>query len=655
LTTGDVKYHLGYSADLKTSAGSTHVSMLFNPSHLDYIDPVLLGSVRGRQDRYANGMPKSQYALSVMIHGDASFSSQGVIAEMLTMSQPPAYTVGGTIHVVTNNQIGYTTSNPTDARSSRYCTGIAKAIEAPIVHVNADDAESVIRAIDFAYAYRQQFFKDVVIDIVGYRRHGHQEVDEPRATQPIEYKIIKNHPRPCDVYAQQLISERVITESDYQAMVKSYREILDCGGSVKEVLSEGIKNKHAEFWRPYLNQDWQTPADTTITKEQVSFLSERILAYPEHFKLLKQIDKMMNQRRKMAEGEIEMDWGFAETMAYASIIDKDIPVRFSGEDSRRGTFFHRHATLYDQETGSQHMPLLHIRENQAHFELYDSILAELGPMGFEYGYSTSRPATLVVWEAQFGDFANSAQVIIDQFISSAWNKWQRLSGLVLLLPHGYEGMGPEHSSARLERYLQLCAQDNMQVCVPTTPAQMFHLLNRQVLRKFRRPLIVMTPKSLLRHKLATSPISDLSEGEFHLVIPELDAKEIKPKEVKRVVLCCGKVYYDLLAKRRENKQKDVAILRVEQLYPFPYDVLKEALSVYKHVKQVFWCQEEPRNQGAWFISHDRLLKSLVPDCELYLSSRPAMAAPAAGYPALNKQQQIDLVDLALDVSRLPEK
>jgi 2-oxoglutarate dehydrogenase E1 component len=655
MTTGDVKYHLGYSADIKTQAGAIHVSMLFNPSHLDYIDPVLLGSVRGRQDRYADTQEKSQYAIGVMIHGDASFSSQGVIAETLTMSQPPAYSVGGVIHIITNNQIGYTTSNPTDARSSRYCTGIAKSIEAPIVHVNGDDAEAVIRCVDFAFAYRQAFKKDVVLDIVGYRRHGHNEADEPRVTQPIEYGIIKSHPNPSAIYAKQLVDAGIINDAQVKQWTTDYRDKLDAGERTLEITPEGIENKHATNWTPYVKAEWDESIDTKISKDKLDHLNERLHDLPEGFTLLKQVSALMESRNKMADGEELMDWGFAETMAYASLVDEGYPVRFSGEDSRRGTFFHRHAALFDQKTGDAHMPLCHISDKQAQFSLYDSILAEVGPLGFEYGYSTARPATLVLWEAQFGDFANSAQVIVDQFISSAWNKWRRMSGLVLLLPHGYESMGPEHSSARLERYLQLCAQENMQVCVPTTPSQIFHLLRRQVIRPYRRPLIVMTPKSLLRHKMATSPVKALTEGRFRAVIKEIDKDDIKPEKVKRIILCSGKVYYDLLQTRRDMKQTDVAIIRVEQLYPFPYDDVKAVFSQYSNADSICWCQEEPRNQGAWYITRHRLVRCMDDDSQLFLSSRPAMAAPAVGYPALNKQQQIDLVSVALDTTKQPHK
>ncbi|MDF1761593.1 MAG: 2-oxoglutarate dehydrogenase E1 component [Coxiellaceae bacterium] len=649
MTTGDVKYHLGYSADIKTHEGVVHSSLLFNPSHLDYICPVQLGSVRGRQDRYANGKPKHQYALGVMMHGDAAFSTQGVNAEVFAMSQVRAYNTGGTVHIVTNNQIGYTTSNLEDARSSRYCTDMAKIIESPVIHVNADDPEAAINVMDLAFSYRQKFGKDVVIDLVGYRRYGHQEVDEPRATQPVMYQIIRAHKSTCALYAEKLVQQGVVTEAEVKAKSEAYRDRLDKGLGVVETVHEGIEDVHKANWTPYLNNDWQLAVDTTIAKKEVKKLSKAITTYPEGFTLLRQVDGLMKARKKMANGEQAMDWGFAETMAYASLVDSGVPVRFSGEDVRRGTFFHRHATLFDQKTGEEYTPLDHISDDQAPFDIYDSVLSELGPMGFEYGYSTARPGALVIWEAQFGDFANTAQVMVDQFISSAWHKWKRLSGLVLLLPHGYEGMGPEHSSARLERYLQLCAQNNMQVCVPTTPSQIFHLLRRQELRPYRKPLVVMTPKSLLRHKLAVSPLDDLSSGQFHLVIPEIEPEVIKPKDVKRIVLCSGKVYYDLLEKRREKKQTNVAIIRIEQLYPFPYDDVEEIFAQYPNAKSIMWCQEEPRNQGAWYITRHRLVRCMDDHHELDFSTRPAMAAPAAGYPALNKQQQEELVDHALDI------
>lgn len=650
MTTGDVKYHLGYSADIKNVAGAIHVSLLFNPSHLDYICPVQLGSVRGRQDRYAaSDQDRHQYVLGVMIHGDAAFSTEGVNAEVFQMSQVRAYATGGTIHIVANNQIGYTTSNLADARSSRYCTDMAKIIEAPVIHVNADDVEAVIAAMDFAFAYRQQFQSDVVLDLIGYRRLGHQEVDEPRATQPMMYQIIRHHPTALAGYAKQLEVAGIVSQETINEWAEDYRAYLDRGESMIERLEDGVEHRQAATWTAYLNRSWEEVVDTTIGIDQVKFLGARITSYPEYFQLLPQVQAIMQARVKMVSSEQDMDWGFAETMAYASLVEAGHPVRFSGEDSRRGTFFHRHATLFDQKTGEEYTPLHHISPDQAPMDIYDSLLAELGPLGFEYGYSTARPTSLVIWEAQFGDFANSAQVIIDQFISSAWQKWKRLSGLVLLLPHGYEGMGPEHSSARLERYMQLCAQDNMQVCAPTTPAQIFHLLRRQILRPFRTPLIVMTPKSLLRHKMAVSPLSDLSLGQFHPLIPEIDV-DVQPKQVKRIVLCSGKVYYDLLERRREKKQIDVAIIRIEQLYPFPYDAVRAVFASYPKMQSVLWCQEEPRNQGAWYITRHRIVRCMSNGCDILLSSRPAMAAPAAGYPALNKQQQDLLVDQALDLN-----
>jgi 2-oxoglutarate dehydrogenase E1 component len=651
MTTGDVKYHLGYSADIKNAAGVVHTSLLFNPSHLDYICPVQLGSVRGRQDRYAKNGHKSQYALGIMIHGDAAFSTQGINAEVFQLSRLRAYKTGGTVHVVSNNQIGYTTANPADARSSRYCTDMAKTIEIPVIHVNADDAEAVVTAMDLAFAYRQRFEDDVVVDLVGYRRLGHQEVDEPRATQPVMYQVIRQHPTQRTIYAEQLVKAGVVSEADVNAWKEDYRDRMDRGvGVIEQIESENtIQRTHADIWTSYLGKTWRDAADTTISPEKVKWLGERITDYPSRLKLLRQVNAIMVARKKMADGEVAMDWGFAETMAYASLVDAGVPVRFSGEDSRRGTFFHRHATLFDQDSGEEYTPLDHISPEQAPMELYDSMLAELGPLGFEYGYSTARPTSLVIWEAQFGDFANSAQVMVDQFISSAWHKWKRLSGLVMLLPHGYEGMGPEHSSARLERYMQLCAQDNMQVCVPTTPAQIFHLLRRQVIRPFRMPLVVMTPKSLLRHKLAVSPLSDLSEGHFHPLIPEVEPELIQPENVKRVVLCSGKVYYDLLEKRREKGQNDVALIRIEQLYPFPYEEVKAVFAQYNHATSILWCQEEPRNQGAWYITRHRIVRCMNNGKALLLSSRPAMAAPAAGYPALNKQQQELLVQQALDL------
>lgn len=646
LTTGDVKYNRGFSSDVKTKEGPIHLSLAFNPSHLEFINPVVLGSVRARQERNKGGS-KIDYALPVLIHGDAAFAGQGVVMETLSMSQTRAYHVGGTVHIILNNQVGFTTSNPHDARSSRYCSDLAKMIDIPIFHVNGDDAEAVVNTIILAFEYRMRFHKDVIIDLVCYRRHGHQEVDEPRATQPMMYHIINNHPSPKTLYAKQLIEEDVCTQAEIKDWSDQYRDRLDEGREVVDILHEGLSQHYAANWTPFLEKSWRKQVDTSVALEELNFLGDKITHIPDGFNLQRNVGMIMKARRNMFEGKQPLDWGYAETMAYASLLHEGYPIRFSGEDSRRGTFFHRHAALFDQKTGECYEPLEHLNNDQAHTQIYDSLLSEAGALGFEYGYSTADPHALVIWEAQFGDFANGAQVIIDQFISSAWQKWNRLSGLVMLLPHGYEGMGPEHSSARLERYLQLSAQENMQVFVPTTPSQIFHLLRRQVLRPFRKPLIVMTPKSLLRHKLAVSSLEDLVKGQLKLLIPEIDA--IDANKVKRVVACSGKVYYELLQKRREHKIDDIAIIRIEQLYPFPYEEFQEVLSKYANAKELVWCQEEPKNQGAWFCTRHRLVKCLPQGWDIHYVGRHSMAAPAGGYPSLHRKQQSSLVHRALNL------
>lgn len=641
LTSGDVKYHLGFSSDVKTASGSMHLSLAFNPSHLEVISAVVMGSVRARQDRYDD--LQGRKILPIQIHGDAAFAGQGIVMETFNMSQTNAYSVGGAIHIVINNQVGFTTSNPKDARSSCYCTDIAKMIDAPVFHVNGDDPEAVIFIGRLANAYRKRFHKDVVIDFVCYRRHGHNEADEPSATQPIMYSKIKRQPTVREQYANKLEHEKVIEEQDANDLVASYRDALDKG---QQTIVNLISNPERvpNDWSKY-NGDLSKVADTSVKAEKLKTLSEALVSLPEGFTLQRQVGNMIDARKEMAEGKLQLDWGFAENLAYATLLEQGYPVRITGQDVRRGTFGHRHAALFDQNTGEPYVALSYINPNKPSFQIYDSILSEYGVLGFEYGYSKTEPNTLVIWEAQFGDFANGAQVVIDQFISSGWQKWKQLSGLVMLLPHGYEGMGPEHSSARLERYLQLCAQNNMQVCAPTTPAQIFHLLRRQLLRPVRIPLIVMTPKSLLRHKMAVSTLEDLTQGQFQLVIPEVD--DIKSDKVRKIVLCSGKVYYDLLTKRQEDKMNDVAIIRIEQLYPFPYEELRELLSQYKKTKQVVWCQEEPKNQGAWFITRDRLLACLQKGQELTYAGRAPSAAPAAGYPALHKKQQTELVEEAL--------
>jgi 2-oxoglutarate dehydrogenase E1 component len=651
-TSGDVKYHLGYSSDIQMNENAVHLSLLCNPSHLDYISPVLLGSVRARQDLLSDQADKSNYALGVMLHGDASYAGQGIIMETLVMSDTDAYDVGGVIHLVTNNQIGFTTQTMDHVmRRNAYCTDVSKTIAAPVFHVNADDMDAVLRTMQLAFDYKQKFKADVVVDLVGYRRHGHQEVDDPKATQPQMYSVIKNHPRAYRLYGQQLIQMQVLTQSQLDAMTAAYRDRLDDNKPVVELLKNGITKQREDEWAPYLNQPWNQKVKTGVAASTLHAIGKRITDYPEHFTLLSQVKIIMQARQQMVAGELALDWGAAEMLAYATLLDQGIPIRLSGEDVCRGTFFHRHAVLSDQITFETYKPLDHLDANpkSASMQIYDSILAEMGPLGFEYGYSCVHPKALVIWEAQFGDFANSAQVIIDQFISSSWQKWKRESSLVMLLPHGYEGQGPEHSSARLERFLQLCAQDNMQVCVPTTPSQIFHLLRRQVLSQSRRPLIVMSPKSLLRHKMAVSSLEDLEKGEFELIIGEQNP-QIKPSNVKRVICCSGKVYYDLIVQREENLQADVAIIRIEQLYPFPYDALKEALSQYTNATTLCFAQEEPKNQGAWLMIRHRLARCLLKGQSLIVASRKAMASPAVGYPAVSKAQQKELIDNALSLN-----
>jgi 2-oxoglutarate dehydrogenase E1 component len=638
LTSGDVKYHLGFSSDIAVPGGEMHLSLAFNPSHLEVISAVLMGSARARQDNYADTTGNT--VLPIQIHGDAAFAGQGIVMETINMSQTDAYFVGGSIHIVINNQVGFTTSNPKDARSSLYCTDIAKMIEAPVFHVNGDDPEAVLLLADLVVDYRNRFKKDVVIDLVCYRRHGHNEADEPSATQPIMYHKIKRQATLRELYAEKIVKEGQISVEAATALVKEYQAALDSGKQSMVNIVANV-NRKSHNWSQFIGSEPRMMVDTSLDKETLYKLAKKLEKLPEDFELQRQVGHIIETRAQMTAGKVPLDWGYAETMAYATILHQGFSVRITGQDCRRGTFGHRHAALYDQKTGKKYVPLMHLDQGHT-FQIYDSLLSEEGVLGFEYGYSKSEPNTLTIWEAQFGDFANGAQVIIDQFISSGWQKWQQLSGLTLLLPHGYEGQGPEHSSARLERYLQLCAQHNIQVCVPSTPAQIYHLLRRQVLRLLRLPLIVMTPKSVLRHKLAVSSLDELASGQFQLVIPEID--NIQANKVRKVILCSGKVYYDLLTKRRAENIADIAIIRVEQLYPFPYDELQTALAPYKKAVEIVWCQEEPKNQGAWFITRDRLFACLQKGQELTYAGRPPSAAPAAGYPALHKKQQMELVN-----------
>ncbi|MEM9102643.1 MAG: 2-oxoglutarate dehydrogenase E1 component [Pseudomonadota bacterium] len=644
---GDVKYHQGFSSDIKTPGGVVHLALAFNPSHLEIVSPVVEGSCRARLERRQDESMKS--VLPVIIHGDAAFTGQGVVMETFNMSQTNAYKTGGTVHIVINNQVGFTTNKQEDARSTVYCTDVAKMVQAPIFHVNSDDPEAVLFVTQLALDYRNKFHKDVVIDLVCYRRHGHNEADEPKATQPLMYSKIRNHPTTYRLYADTLIARGIIEKGQTKKMIEDYRAALDKGDKVVNDWLPMEQHKFTVDWKPYLHQDWDAPAATGISREKLLHLGEKVVSVPESFTLNSRVKKIVGDRQKMLNEEQPIDWGCAELLSYAALLSDGFPIRISGQDSGRGTFFHRHAVWHDQNTGDTHITLKNLGGEQAEFNVYDSVLSEEAVLAFEYGYSTTEPRALVIWEAQFGDFANGAQVVIDQFISSGEHKWGRLSGLVMFLPHGYEGQGPEHSSARLERYLQLCAEHNIQVCVPTTPAQVFHMIRRQMIRQMRRPLVVMTPKSLLRHKMAVSAMDELINGEFRPVIEEVDSS-IAPQEVTRVILCSGKVYYELVEKRSELGLNHVAILRIEQLYPFPTEILTEMLKAYAHVQEFVWCQEEPMNQGAWYSSQHNFNHCLPSDLRVHFAGREASASPAAGYMALHLKEQEQLIADALGIT-----
>lgn len=643
LGAGDVKYHAGYSSDFATPGGNVHLALAFNPSHLEIVNPVVMGSVRARLDR--RECTDGSMVLPVTIHGDSAIAGQGVVQETFNMSQTRGFQVGGTVRIVINNQVGFTTSKTEDTRSTQYCTDIAKMVQAPIFHVNSDDPEAVMFVTKLALDYRNKFRRDVVIDLVCYRRHGHNEADEPNATQPLMYQKIKKHPVTRLMYADQLAAEGVLETHEADKLVNDYRAALDHGACVVEEWRP--MTEHSVDWSPYLGHDWDVAYDGALTIEKLRELAKQICEYPEEHKLQSRVKKLYQDRISMAAGEKPLDWGMAENLAYASIVDTGTSVRMTGQDSGRGTFFHRHAVLHNQQDGSVYMPLQNIRDGQGTMEIYDSVLSEEAVMAFEFGYATAEPGTLTIWEAQFGDFANGAQVVIDQFLCSGEAKWGRLCGLTLLLPHGYEGQGPEHSSARLERFLQLCADHNWQVCVPSTPAQVFNMLRRQAIRPMRRPLIVMSPKSLLRHPLATSTLDELADGVFQNVIGEID--DIKPNKVKRVVMCSGKVYYDLLEQRRKQEIDDVAIIRIEQLYPFPHEEIAKVVEQYAHVKDWVWCQEEPQNQGAWYCSQHHFWSSIPDGAKLTYTGRQASASPAVGYISVHNQQQKALVEDALTI------
>jgi len=639
---GDVKYHMGFSSDIRTSGGNVHVVLAFNPSHLEIVNPVVEGSVRARQDR--RGDTDGDQVLPVLIHGDSAIAGQGVVAETFQLSQTRDFHTGGTIHIVINNQIGFTSNDLRDTRSTPYCSDIAKMVEAPVLHVNGDDPEAVVTAVRLALRYRQAFHKDVVIDLVCYRRLGHNEADEPSATQPIMYQTIKRHQSVRTLYGATLVERGVVLAEELAAMAEAYRDCLDAGRSPNDECLGMIGNQYTIDWSRYRNE-LGGAVKTAIPKTQLKRLSQRVNTVPDQFKLHPRVQRTVDDRLKMATGKLAIDWGFAETLAYASLLAENYHIRLIGQDSRRGTFFHRHATFFNQKDGAEYTPLTHVGESATAFTIADSLLSEEAVLGFEYGYSTTSPDCLVIWEGQFGDFVNGAQVVIDQFISSGEAKWGRLCGLTLFLPHGYEGQGPEHSSARLERFLQLCAEHNMQVCIPSTPAQLFHLLRRQCLRPVRKPLVVLTPKSLLRHRASVSSLNDLSRGEFQ---PMIDDTTVPPgKKVERLVLCSGKVYYNLAEMRREKELDRVAIIRLEELYPFPVEAYADTLSAYPNAADVVWCQEEPQNQGAWYQIRHRLQEPLGQKRRLLYAGRAHAAAPASGIHALHVMQQQALVAAAL--------
>ncbi|MGO1540884.1 MAG: 2-oxoglutarate dehydrogenase E1 component [Luteimonas sp.] len=642
--TGDVKYHMGFSADVSTPGGPVHLALAFNPSHLEIVGPVVAGSARSRQHRRRDA--ERGKVLPVLLHGDAAFAGQGVVMELLQMSQARGFAVGGTVHVVINNQVGFTTSDQQDARSTLYCTDVAKMVAAPVLHVNADDPDAVVFCMEAAFDFRQKFGKDVVIDLVCYRRHGHNEADEPAATQPLMYQTIRKHKTPRELYTARLVADGTIDEAGAKALVDGYRDKLDAGEVTTELVDADPDDYDLTIdWDSYLKGTLADKVDTTVDPARLGELAVTINTVPEGVELHARVARIYQDRQKMAAGEIPGDWGFAENLAYATLLDAGNRLRLVGQDSGRGTFFHRHAVLHDQKSGEDVLPLRQLVDNPEDATIIDSLLSEEAVMAFEYGYSTSEPNTLCIWEGQFGDFANGAQVVIDQFVSSGEAKWGRLSGLALFLPHGYEGQGPEHSSARLERFLQMCALDNMQVCVPTTPAQAFHMIRRQLCMTTRKPLVVMTPKSLLRHKLAVSTLDELANGEFLHLIPD---DKVKPAKSKRVVVCSGKVYYDLLEERGKQELDDsVALVRVEQLYPFPRKLLADELARFGKDADVIWCQEEPQNQGAWYQIKHHLEFCLAKGQQLHYAGRARSPAPAVGHFNAHVEEQTALIADAL--------
>jgi 2-oxoglutarate dehydrogenase E1 component len=645
LPAGDVKYHQGFSSDVSTAGGPVHLSLAFNPSHLEIVNPVVEGSVRARMDR--RGDPTGSQVLPVLVHGDAAFGGQGVNQETLALAQTRGYSTGGTVHLIINNQIGFTTSDPRDMRSSLFCTDIVKMVEAPVLHVNGDDPEAVVLAAQLALEYRMTFRKDVVLDIVCFRKLGHNEQDTPALTQPLMYKKIATHPGTRKLFADRLAAQG-LGEKLGDEMAKAYRAALDAGKNTSEPVLTNFKTQFTVDWSPFLGKKWTDTGDTAVPMGEWKRLAEKITTIPANVTPHQLVKKVYDDRAAMGRGEINVDWGMGEHMAFASLVASGYPVRLSGEDCGRGTFTHRHAVIHDQnrekwDTGT-YVPLQNVADNQAPFVVIDSILSEEAVLAYEYGYASNDPTTLVIWEAQFGDFANGAQVVIDQFIASGEVKWGRVNGITLMLPHGYEGQGPEHSSARLERFMQLAADTNMQIVQPTTASQIFHVLRRQMVRNLRKPLIIFTPKSLLRNKDATSPLSEFTKGSFQTVIPE--NKALKADKVKRVIACSGKVYYDLVKKREEKGADDVAILRVEQLYPFPHKAFAAELKKYPNATEIVWCQDEPQNQGAWFFIQHNIHENMDAGQKLGYAGRAASASPAVGYAHLHQEQQKALTEAA---------
>ena len=647
LPSGDVKYHTGFSSDIATPTGPIHVTLAFNPSHLEIVNPVVEGSSRAKQTR--RGEDGQKQVLPVLIHGDSAFIGLGVNQAVFNMSLTRGYTTGGTVHVVVNNQIGFTTSDTRDTRSTVYCTDIAKMVDAPIFHVNGDDPEAVCMVMQAAMDYRKTFHKDVVVDVVCYRKNGHNESDDPTLTQPMMYKAVAKHPGTRALYAEKLVQEGVVSQEQSDSYVQAYRDALDRGEHVEQTRLSDYTSKHSVDWTKYQGKDWREAVESGLSAEDIKRLADKFTYVPEGFGLHNTSKRLVENRKAMAAGEQNIDWGMAETIAYASMVTKGTGVRISGEDSGRGTFSHRQAVLHDQNRekwdAGIYIPLQHISDSQAPFTVIDSILNEEAVLAYEYGHACSAPDMLTIWEAQFGDFANGAQVAIDQFISSGETKWGRLCGLTVILPHGYDGQGPEHSSGRLERWLQLCAEHNMQVIMPSEASQMFHILRRQVLRTMRRPLIIFMSKRLLRFKDATSPLENFLEGTtFRPVIGDTVQRADNGK-VKRVILCAGQVYYDLTAGRAERGlEEEVAIVRAEQLYPFPYAEAEAELAKYPNATEIMWAQEEPKNQGAWYQTRHRLEALAKEGQKLIYAGRPASASPAVGYGSKHAAQLKQLVE-----------